>query len=103
MSKQMLEQLRTRLSGQINHGRDLILNGSYIAIRITGCPVSLNLDMVVRVYVHRAAEWPSGRLEGRRGKRVESIGWRGEPQAERVPSSVTSFTTDYKRATSHAP
>jgi hypothetical protein len=98
MSKQMLAQLLVKPTDQ--HERDLILNGCYIAIRITGGPVSVNLDIVVRVNVHRAAEWASGRLEGRRGKRVGSIGWRGQPQAERVPSSVTSLTTDY---TSHAP
>jgi hypothetical protein len=66
MSKQMLAQLLVERTDQ--HERDLILNGCYIAIGITGRPVSLDLDIVVSVYVHRAAEWASGKLEGRRGK-----------------------------------
>ena len=54
MSKQMLACLR--LSGHVIVEVDLVLNGCYIAIRITGCPISLSLDMVVRFNVHRAAE-----------------------------------------------
>lgn len=63
MSEQMLACLR--LSEQVNVEVDLILNGCYIAIRISGCPVSLSLDMVVRFNVHRAAERASrGEVRG---------------------------------------